>query len=449
MSKTPIEQSLHEGLVDIRLKIPDEIYDGKKKALSVRVDTPRGQKTIWSATRVMPPKLVDQARVFGLSVRDGRLSGKVLIENEWALEGGVGLFVGDVRAGVCELPSQSGDWGVPVDFSFDLDKLSALPWLKMGVSVALLQTGARRVDVLPALLEAATVSITAATLSIQTPVPLTGMVKVGVARPNGRDRFMDVECVQNSTIVQPLSRAEAAEAKQLTISLDDRVVSAGGAVAPQREAAPQVFVESAVDPEHRSVRAAMEAARFGIPVKPDEARKGEAAGVWELASPQRIAGWAIDLEDPSRVLSVSLHVDGKDFGPYAANMTERISPDLAVDRGFEIDLDRINVAPGLKTFEVRFAGSEIRLHPQVSAQLVFPGRSLASNVIDEIDQLVEAGRFDEARSVSKAGLGSDPAVAVRFFVLDAMSRRDWTGHAQRVDRLGDALEPDSGRPSSA
>ncbi|PZQ14191.1 MAG: hypothetical protein DI565_12210 [Ancylobacter novellus] len=444
--KTPIEQSLHEGLVDIRLKIPDKIYDGKKKALSVRVDTPRGQKTIWSATRIMPPKLVDQARVFGLAVRDGRLSGKVLIENEWALEGGVGLFVGDVRVGVCELSPQSGDWGEPVDFNFDLDALSALPWLKMGVEVALLQSGARRFDVLPALLEAAVVSITAATLSIETPVPLTGLVRVGVARPNGRDRSVDVECVRSVSIVQPLSRAEAAEAKQLTISLDDRIVSAGGTVSPQRETAPQVIVSSTIDPEHPAVRAAMEAARFGGFSKPDEARKGEAAGVWELVSPQRIAGWAIDLEDPTRVLSVSLRVDGKDFGPYAANMTERISPDLAVDRGFEIDIDRIDVDPGLKTFEVRFAGSETRLHPPVAAQLVFPGRSLTSNVIDEIDQLVESGRFDEARSVSKAALGSDPAVAVRFFVLDAMSRRDWTGHAQRVDRLGDALEPDQRAP---
>lgn len=449
ISKRRLEQTLQHGLVEFKLRIPDELYDGTRKSFSVRVAANGPETIVYSASRIMSPKLVEQARIFGLAVVGGRLTGKVAIQNDWTLDGTMGLFAGEIRAGSSELAAQPGGWGEPAEFSFDLAPLSAVPWLKTGVSVMLLQPGAQRIDVVSALLEAATVSIGDGQVSISTPVPFTGRIKLGLKRPGGRERSVDVDCAQSATIVQALTSAEAAEAADLAVSLDGRIIKGGSQqAAAAASPAPAAIISSAVvtgsvDPSDHVVTDALRMISFGGPIPQASARRGKAAGVWELAPPNLITGWAVDLENPARTLAVSLNVDGKDFGRYLANRNVQISPEISLDRGFEIDITRIDVPPGLKTFEVRFAESKVRLHPPVAAELVFPGRSKTTNVLEELDRLVSAGRIDEAAAVSSDEDCKDPGIAIRHFAIDAVTRRDWVGYDQIVDRVCGDLEGDA------
>lgn len=442
ISKRRLDQQLQQGLVEVRLRIPDEFYDGGRKTFSVRVEAGGRETVVYTTSRIMSPKLVDQARISDVVVSNGRLTGKISIQNDWTLEGGAALFAGDIRVGVCELAAQPGGWGESAEFSFDLAPLSALPWRKTGVTVSLLQPGAKKLDVLPALLDAMSVSIQGDELTIATAVALTGKVRVGVQRPNSRERVVDVDCVQSFAIVQKLTQAEADDAAQLSVSLDGRIVRGGRPAShvqpaqPAAQAHAPAVVTGSVAPDDRAVTETLQSISFGGPPPPQAStRRGKAAGVWELAPPHSIVGWAVDLEIPSRTLAVSLSVDGKEFGRYPATRPFQASPDLSVDRGFAIDISRIDVPAGLKTFEVRFADTKVRLHPQIAAELVFPGRSKTSNVLDEIDALVADAQIDEASAVATEADCKDPLVAVRHFAIDALTRRDWVGYDQIVDRV--------------
>lgn len=448
VSKKRLDQSLHHGLVEARFKIPDELYDGGRKAFSVRVEADGREKVIHTTSRIMSPKLVDQARVSNLSVADGRLKGKIAIPNDWTLEGEIALFAGDIRVGTSELTARPGGWGEPAEFSFDLTALSATPWQKMGVTTALIQPGAQRLDVLPALFAGTSVSIDGASMTISMAVPLTGRIKIGVQRPNGRERVIEIDCVQSSSIVQHLLEGEAAEANELKISLDGRVVRDNQRTRPPQASEPAAAAPAAVTgtlaPNDRSVVETLRAIALGAPPPADaSSRRGKASGAWELAPPHSIVGWAVDLENPARTLVVSVSVDGKECGRRVANRPFQVSPDLKINRGFEIDTTRIDVPAGLRTFEIRFADTKVRLHPDVAAQLVFPGRSSTSSALDELDNLVAEGRIDDAATAATEADLDDASVAARHFAVDALSRRDWCGYDQLVDRLCGALDEDA------